>query len=96
MAGSLPIEPSTAARALKANLVARALALADAPMRAAWLGATLRTHPLGPLGAALDLLCLDAEQAVPAAREVMLSLVHVVNDPAFYFAKWPPNLQFCD
>ena len=83
MAGSPPIDPGALARALKASIVSRALALADAPMRAAWLQATVRTHPIAPLAAALDLLCLDAEQAVPDAREVMMSLVQVVNDPAF-------------
>ena len=61
----------------------RALGLADAAMRATWLGATLRAHPVAPLAAALDLLCLDAEQAVPSAREVMVSLVHVLSEPSF-------------
>jgi hypothetical protein len=69
-------------RALATELIGRALALADAPMRAAWLGAELTRLDVAEVAGALDVWCLDAEQAVESAREAMHALVHVVNAPA--------------
>jgi hypothetical protein len=64
---------------LAKSLVSRALSIVDAEIREGWLAATLRETPIAPLAEGLDALCHDAEQAVPEAREVMVSLVQVIN-----------------
>jgi hypothetical protein len=72
--------PSAADR-LAASLVARARGIADRDMRVAWLRATLLEAHVPTMALALDLISAAAEQAEPAEREFLFSLVQVLLDP---------------
>jgi hypothetical protein len=55
-------------------------ALADAKLRVAYVRDLLRSVPVPELARALDLVCSDAEQAQPAAREVLVAVVDALQD----------------
>ena len=63
-------------------LVKSTRALADAPLRVAYLSATMQALGLEELARALDVICRRAEQAEEPAREVLLALVDALNAPA--------------
>ena len=69
----------SAGKTLARSLVSRALSILDSSIREGWMAATLRETPIEQLAEALDVLCHDAEQAVPGSREVMVSIVQVIN-----------------
>lgn len=54
--------------------------MAEPNLRVAWLIALLRDDA-SSLAPALDVLCARAEQAEPAAREVLVALVDALQDP---------------
>lgn len=60
------------------ELMTGSLAILDAPMRDAWVRDLLQRAPLPVAAAVVDLLCQQAEQASPQAREVLMSVVRVL------------------
>lgn len=70
------------ALALRDALVSGGLAIADVSVREAWLRDRLSSVALPLAAAALDQLCLDAEQAHEGPREVLISVVQVLADPS--------------
>jgi hypothetical protein len=67
---------------LEETMVRTTRGLADASLRVAYLVALLRDSRVPVLARALDAVCARAEQAEEAAREVLLSIVDALNDPA--------------
>lgn len=63
-------------------LVRTTRALAEASLRAAYLRSVLGGSAIVELAAALDVVCARAEQADPAAREVLVALVDALSDPS--------------
>jgi methionine synthase I (cobalamin-dependent) len=70
------------ARLWEESLIVRARAIVDPALRAGWVRSEIVREALPEAARALDLLCLDAEQARPDAREVLVSVVHALIDPA--------------
>lgn len=69
----------------------RGLTIVDLPMRDAWLRDRLRQVTLPEAAAALDQLCQDAEQAMSAARILLMSVIRVLlRDDA---AEWMQYLR---
>lgn len=64
-------------------IVTNVQAIADGPMRKAWLADLLTTQPAKALAPALDELCQRSEQASPVARQVLVTVVLVLTDPAY-------------
>jgi len=56
--------------------------ISDAGLRVAFVKDVIRRGDVRELAASLDVLCARAEQAEPAAREVLLALVDALQDPA--------------
>lgn len=77
-------EPADGARSAdRADAIIRTTrALADASLRASYLRDVLASSPLADVAAALDVVCARAEQADPAAREVLVALVDALSDAA--------------
>ena len=66
----------------RAEAIVRATrSLPEAVLRVAYVKSVLRDHEVATLAPSLDVLCARAEQAEPAAREVLVALVDAVNDP---------------
>jgi hypothetical protein len=63
------------ARALAEAIVRATLALAEAPLRVAYLRGLLCASPPWDLAPGLEVLCASAEQVEPRARECLVSLV---------------------
>lgn len=76
---SLPA-PYERARALYASLLSGGLAVPELEMRRDWVRDLLSRVPLAEAARALDLLCSDAEQAAPEARELLGSIVLLLLD----------------
>lgn len=54
----------------------------EAELRASYLKKILHTEDFVELAASLDVICARAEQAEPAAREALLSIVDALQEPA--------------
>lgn len=66
----------------RAEAIVRATrSLPEAELRVAYVKSLLRDTDIAALAPALDVLCARAEQAEPAAREVLVAFVDAVNDP---------------
>lgn len=57
-------------------------AIAEIELRVAYLRSVLASSDVAALARELDLLCARAEQAEPAAREVLVALVDALQDPS--------------
>jgi hypothetical protein len=67
----------------RAEYVVRATrAIADPPLRVAFLASLLNDVPVTELARALDVVCQRAEQAEEAAREVLVAIVDALNQPS--------------
>jgi hypothetical protein len=64
------------------QLVRATRAIADPPLRVAYVGALLNEVPLPQIARALDIVCRRAEQAEEAAREVLVAIVDALNHPS--------------
>lgn len=73
--------PSRAAERADA-LVRSTRAVGDVELRASFWRTVLSGADLADLAASLDVLCARAEQAEPAAREVLVALVDALEHPA--------------
>lgn len=65
-----------------AALVRATRSIPEADLRIGYLKAVLRDVEASELAALLDVVCARAEQAEPAAREVLVALVDALQDPA--------------
>lgn len=63
-------------------LIRAARSILPPELRVAYVKALLRRRELGRTAACLDVVCARAEQAEPAAREVLVALVDALQDPA--------------
>ncbi len=67
----------------RADAIVRvARSIAEPELRATYMATLLRENDVVELAATLDVLCSRAEQAEPAAREVLVSLVDALQDPS--------------
>lgn len=66
----------------RADAIVRTIrGIPEAELRVSYVKTLLRTGDLPTLAAALDVVCGRAQQAEPAAREVLVALVDSVQDP---------------
>ena len=68
----------SAPRSLHEELLVGTAAIVDLPMRDAWVREQLQRASLPEAARALDQLCQDAEQASPAARIVLMSVIRAL------------------
>ena len=69
-------------RARAETIVRATLSLGDAELRARYVMTIARSWSSEALAQGLDALCERAQQAEPAAREVLVAVVDALNDPA--------------
>lgn len=73
---------NTLTSAERAEAIVRASrAIPEIELRIAYVQDILKRSPIATLAECLDVLCARAEQAEPAAREVLVALVSALQDP---------------